>query len=132
MEYGVVNSFFDYNTSTRIFKTSLFNFVLYDAHSWKFEKDGKYSVRIAYQQIMNANNDALLHRVAGPSNHIWNLKLPPKVKSFFLRRSCRNCFPTRLRLQSRGVSCQGSCVVCTVHDEDSFNLFFKCNKSIVC
>lgn len=60
-----------------------------DAPTLKFEKDGKYKVCSAYCHIMNANIDAMQHRVAGHWNLIWNLKLPAKVKNF-LWRVCRN------------------------------------------
>jgi len=72
---------------------------------------------VIFHQIMNANNDAIQHRLAGQWNLIWNLKLLIKVKNF-LWRVCRNCLPTRLRLKSRGVLCQGSCVVCTIHHKN--------------
>ena len=55
---------------------------MYDASTWRFEKDGEYIVRSSYHQIMNDNNDAIKHRVARHSNLLWNLKLPLKVKNF--------------------------------------------------
>lgn len=58
---------------------------------------------------MNINLEALQHRVQGNWSCVWKLKLSPKVKNF-LWRACRNCLPTRVRLQTKGVRSPNQCV----------------------
>jgi hypothetical protein len=98
---------------------------------WQFERDGAYSVKSAYKDILNHDVAVIQHRVPGNWNCIWSLKLPSKVKNF-LWRACRNCLPTRIRLQSKGVQCTDRCAVCDDFGEDSTHLFFMCNKSMIC
>ena len=78
---------------------------------WKAEKNGNYSVRSAYRICIEEviNNDHL--RKPGYWSGIWRLKVPPKVKSL-VWRICRDCFPTRVKLRSRGVNCPSECVRC--------------------
>jgi len=71
MKCGVGQYFFFYHATTnRILNTPLFDLVLSDALTWKFEKDGTYTVRSAYPHIMNANINMLQHRVARHFNII--------------------------------------------------------------
>jgi len=39
--------------------------VLHDMPTWKFEKDGVYSVKSTYKDIMNHNLEIVQHRVPG-------------------------------------------------------------------
>nr|ABN08838.1 Thioredoxin-like fold [Medicago truncatula] len=80
----------------------------HDVPTWKFEKDGAYSVKSAYKDILNHDVSVVQHRVSGNWNCVWSLKLPPKVKNF-LWRACRNCLPTRICLQVKGVQCTDRC-----------------------
>lgn len=98
----LINALFVTTTSLHIHNTPLAASVQQNTSTWKFEKNGRYLVRCAYQDIMQHINDAIQHRVARDCNIIWNLKYAPKVKNF-LWRACRSCIPTRLRLQSKGV-----------------------------
>jgi len=47
-----------------------------------------------------------------------------------LQRVCVDCFPTRVRLISRGVKCPSACVTCDDPHEDSYHLFFHCKIAI--
>jgi hypothetical protein len=82
MEYGVNQHLFFYATTSKILKTPQFEYVRHEAPTWRFEKDGEYTVGSTYLQIMNTNNDFMQHLVVGNWNLIWNLKIPPKVKNF--------------------------------------------------
>lgn len=126
-----INYVFDTGTAEQIYKTPLLPSVQQDIATWRFEKDGNYSIRSAYCDILNNNTALNQHRVNGSWNSIWNLKLPPKVKNF-MWRACRNCLPTRVKLQSRGVQCPMDCAVYAGPYEDSSHLFFDCGKSISC
>lgn len=56
---------FDPGTAQKILATPLLSSVRTDAPTWRFEKDGKYSVRSAYRDIINNDQNAVQHRVAG-------------------------------------------------------------------
>jgi len=94
---------FNAETSNQILQTPLLQSVRVDKATWRFEKNGLYSVCNAYREIINSNDVLLHHRVSENWNIIWNLKLPPKIKNF-LWRICRNCLPTRMRLITKGSS----------------------------
>jgi len=96
----LVNVFFDNATARNIFNTLLLHSVTHDVPVWKFEKDGAYSVKSAYKDILNHDVAVVQHRVSGNCNCVWSLKLPPKVKNF-LWRAYRNYLPSRIRLQAK-------------------------------
>jgi ribonuclease HI len=45
-------------------------------------------------------------------------------------RICRDCFPTRVKLRSRGINCVSECVRCADPHEDSYHLFFHCPTAV--
>jgi len=96
---------------------------------WKAEKNGNYSVRSAYRICIEEviNNDHL--RKPGYWSGIWRLKVPPKVKSL-VWRICRDCFPTRVKLRSRGVNCPSECVRCEDPHDDSYHILFHCPLAV--
>nr|KYP71523.1 hypothetical protein KK1_010786 [Cajanus cajan] len=49
---------------------------------------------------------------------IWNLPIHAKVKSF-VWRVCHGCLPTRFRLQTKGVQCPISYVLCDNNIENT-------------
>jgi len=49
----LINSFFDNATARNIFNTPLFPSVTHDVPVLKFERDGVYSVKSAYKDILN-------------------------------------------------------------------------------
>jgi hypothetical protein len=127
----LINAFFDSATARNIFNTLLLPSVTHDVPVWKFERDGAYSVKSAYNDILNHDMAVVQHRVPGNWNRVWSLKLPPKVKNF-MWRACRNCLPTRIRLQTKGDQCTDRCAVCDDFGKDNTHLFFMCNKSMLC
>lgn len=54
---------------------------------------------------------------------LWNLNIPPKIKHF-LWSTQWSCLPTRMRLQTRGVSCPPFCSFCENNLEDEWHLFW--------
>lgn len=50
---NLINGFFDNATARRIFNTPLLASVINDVPTWKLEKDGVYTVRSAYKDILN-------------------------------------------------------------------------------
>jgi hypothetical protein len=88
-------------------------------------------VRNALKLCVNIAGLHNRHGCAGSWNLIWRAKIPPKMKNLLWRIS-RNILPTRLKLNSRGVQCPTSCVVCNTEDEDIMHVFFMCQKSVQC
>jgi hypothetical protein len=109
----LVRQLFATETANNILNTPLHQQVHTDKLIWKAEKNGCYSVKSAYRMCIEEiiNNDHL--RKPGYWSGIWRLKVPPKVKSL-VWRICRDCFPTRVKLRSRGVNCPSDCVMCEV------------------
>jgi len=127
----LINAFFDNATARNIFNTLLLPSVTHDVPVWKFKRDGDYSVKCAYKDILNHDVAVVQHRVPGNLNCVWRLKFPPKVKNFTWR-ACRNCLPTRIRLQSKGIQRTDRCTICDNFGEDNTHMFFMGNKSMLC
>jgi hypothetical protein len=53
-----------------------------DTPSWKFSKNGEYSVKSAYFYAMENLVDNRELRVEGKWRRIWELKIPQKMKVF--------------------------------------------------
>nr|ABD28710.1 Polynucleotidyl transferase, Ribonuclease H fold [Medicago truncatula] len=112
-----------------ILNTPLYSQVQTDSLLWKVEKNGCYSVKSAYRVcVEDVVNNAHL-RKPGYWSGIWRLKVPPRVKKL-VWRVCRECFPTRVRLISRGVNCPSACVKCEDPHEDCYHIFFHCRTAI--
>jgi len=114
----------------QICRTPLLPSVQSDKAVSKFEKNGIYSVRSAYRNIIDRNLTVHQHRINGNWNQIWHLKVPPRIKNF-LWRVTRGCLPSRLRLQSRGVTCPVQCPFCN-EQEDNIHALFMCNNIRQC
>jgi len=86
---------------------------------WKAKRNGLYYVRSSYrifiQDIVNYN----YLQKPGYWSGIWKLKVPPKVRNL-IWRVCRDCFPTCVKLISRGVNWPSGCVTCNDLREDSY------------
>jgi len=121
----LIHSLFDAQTAQLILNTPLQPLVLEDKMIWKREKSGTYSVKSAYRICVTEIADNSHMHVNGRWNLIWKLKVRPKIKKF-LWRVCRGFFPTRARLNSRGVSCPIDCVHCNHNYEDSIHILIDC------
>ena len=121
---------FDNNSAHQICITPLFPSVHHDRPVWKFEKQGTYSVRSAYINIIARNQIVEQHKIDGNWNKIWRCKAPPRIKNF-LWRVARGCLPTRVRLQVWAVNCTTQCPFCSDH-EDNIHTLFYCPKSTQC
>ena len=68
-------------------------------------------------------------RRPGNWSSIWKLKVPPKIQNL-IWRMCRDCLPTRMRLQDKGVQCPTHCVSCDSGQEDMAYLYFHCSFAV--
>jgi len=102
-----------------ILNIPLFPQVTEDKLVWNPKKNGHYSVKSAYRLCVEeiADNSHLWKN--GYWGGIWKLKVPPKVKSM-VWRVCRECLPTRVRLNKKGVTCPSTCVLCNDPHEDNY------------
>ncbi|CAJ2643989.1 unnamed protein product [Trifolium pratense] len=121
----LVTSMLGTQLGSRILKTPLFDSVSHDKIIWRFEKNGKYSVKSAYRYCIEDTLDLSHLKVPGDWNLVWQIQAPPKVKNF-MWRLCRNCIPTRTRLLQKGVNCPGECVLCATEIEDSIHIILSC------
>jgi ribonuclease HI len=124
-----IDSLFPQHIAKCILGVPLFNMVEEDKLIWVDSKYGQYSVKSGYNLMLNTtgkNNNSVSE---GVWNTMWKIHAPPKVKHF-LWRICRDCLPTRTRLQERRVHCPLSCPVCSHHFEDDWHIFFMCNDSV--
>jgi len=107
----LIRQIFANETAQNILNTPLHQQVQRDKLVWNVERNGCYSVKSAYRIcIEDIINNEHLQKPRYWSG-IWRLKVPPKVKNL-VWRICRDCFPTRVKLRSRGVNCPSTCVRC--------------------
>lgn len=64
-------------------------------------------------------------KIPGAWNKVWKLQVPSKVRSF-LWRACKDCLPTRLKFQSRGIMVQLSCIMYGNSIENAWHIFVTC------
>lgn len=77
-----------------------------DSLSWQWEKDGSYSVRLAYHLVCG-EKDRTLPGPSRPPQHkvwreIWKAQVPNKIKNFMWRLA-KNVLPTRENLSKKGL-----------------------------
>jgi len=109
--------------------TPLFQQVNTDTLVWKLEKNYSYSIRCSHVLCIEdiVDNDHL--RKLGYWSGIWKLKVPLKVNNL-VWRICRDWFPTRVKLNKRGINCLKECVTCNDPHEDIYHIFFHCGTAI--
>jgi len=112
-----------------IVATPLYPSVREDRLIWKKENNGEYLVCSAYRLCMNELLDTSHFKGEGAWDLVWKLKVPPRVKNL-IWRICRNYLLTRKRLRDKGVNCTTACAFCSLEEEDSMHLLFKCAGSI--
>lgn len=117
----MIRSLFPQAEAQLILKTPLFPTVQVDKLFWPLNTDGIYLVKTTYRLVIMRLIDSSHLREECNRMMIWKLKVPPTVK-IFLCHSCKGCLPTRLQLQSRGVPCPNSCVVCDREMEHMWHL----------
>jgi hypothetical protein len=73
-----------------------------DKPIWKLSRNGIYSVRSAYYQLMEVIIDNNHLKIEGNWRKLWQLGVPNKVK-LFLWPTLRGCLPVRSRIVNKGV-----------------------------
>ncbi|CAN0912624.1 Putative ribonuclease H protein At1g65750 [Linum grandiflorum] len=127
-------------TSVRLFETvPIPKLKIPDSLTWSFTKNGICSVKSAYhraRQLMDRNMPKSLF--FGPSiddplfwRSIWNLDLPPKIKTF-LWRIFSKALPLGVPLSKRIPNLSPNCPVCLANDETMEHLFLHCEVAKRC
>ncbi|XP_021980533.1 uncharacterized protein LOC110876677 [Helianthus annuus] len=92
-----------------------------DKWSWKFDKDGQFSVA-SIKKALGVHN-----RHRPDSVFLWNNWVPKKV-SIVAWRADLNRLPTKAALLLRNIQVQDQmCVLCGEHEESSEHLFVSCH-----
>uniref|UniRef100_A0A803QGE0 Reverse transcriptase domain-containing protein n=1 Tax=Cannabis sativa TaxID=3483 RepID=A0A803QGE0_CANSA len=103
-----------------------------DSWYWFKERDGVYSVKSAYQLLMNQVTNAEVSDTDSMFwKNLWSLKVPPTVKDV-LWRAVSNCLPTRKRLFDRKVPLDYSCPFCLVSSETISHCLLNCDFAAGC
>jgi hypothetical protein len=121
----LVNQVFNPRDATEIVKIPITMSQNADTPLWRFGKNGNYSVRSAYYQLMEVITDNSHLREPGDWMALWKLKIPNRVK-IFLWRTLRGCIPVKDRLTQRGVQCGAIYPCCEAASENEWHCFFGC------
>jgi hypothetical protein len=113
----------------RIMETPLFDMVENDKLTWIDSPYGLYSVKSGYKLLRHISGKDDTTSTNNGWQSLWKINAPPKAKHL-LWRVCKECLPTRVRLQGRGVSCPLSCPLCDHGNEDDGHVLFDCDVSI--
>ncbi|XP_058764318.1 uncharacterized protein LOC131637728 [Vicia villosa] len=92
---------------------------------WNEEQNGEYSVKSGYKIWNGLHSNTQFHNTEGRWKSIWSISAPPRAKHL-LWRICKECLPTRTKLQQRHVQCPSVCPWCEGEDEDDWHIFFAC------
>lgn len=102
-----------------------------DRWYWRKEKLGTYSVKSAYSLIQDSKTQHSTIGNSGLWRRLWNLQIPPKIKSF-LWRACSECFPTKDLLRARRVQVNILCSVCNESPEFILHCLITCPFANTC
>ncbi|KAL8456900.1 hypothetical protein ACS0TY_034944 [Phlomoides rotata] len=97
-----------------------------DEWRWNRRKDGRYTVRSAYEVL---EKYAAEFEGQEKLNIVWNKVVPSKIKAFTWK-VIQDRIPSILNLVKRGsfnIHFSRKCKTCDVEDEDTQHLFFECS-----
>jgi ribonuclease HI len=128
-DHEKIQAIFSDHIAKCIIDIPLFNLIEEDKLIWVDSTHGQYSVRSGYNLMMNISGRFKDQANNEDWNGLWKIRAPPKAKHL-LWRMCKDCLPTRSRLQSRCVPCPLSCPLCDNDLEDDWHVVFDCEYSI--
>ncbi|XP_058734150.1 uncharacterized protein LOC131605869 [Vicia villosa] len=124
-DVGKVLQVFGRKDADSILKIPLVEEVVVDRLTWQEEQSGEYCVKSGYRLWRRMQNNIRPYGTEGNWNHLWSILAPPRAKHL-LWRICRDCLPTRSKLQQFHVQCPVLCPWCELEDEDDWHVFFGC------
>ncbi|GAU36851.1 hypothetical protein TSUD_213750 [Trifolium subterraneum] len=95
---------------------------------WNEEKEILYSVRFGYRKLMEERSYRGGMRTPQQWGKIWKVQAPPEAKHL-MWRICKDCLPTRMRLQNHYVQYQQECPLCLQVPKDDWHLLSECEGS---
>ena len=99
---------------------------------WTGTKSGNFSVKSAYNLLLNQSNDAQgsssnrLGSVRSLWSKIWSAQVPPKVR-LFMWRACLDILPTKTKLYDKGLIHSVSCLWCEGEPESTSHILWQCD-----
>ncbi|CAN1140139.1 Putative ribonuclease H protein At1g65750 [Linum perenne] len=104
-----------------------------DEWKWKYDKEGKFSVKSAYhasrESTTSSAQTGLSFDTSAGWKWIWALNLPPKIL-FFIWRCCNNTMATKANLLRRQCAPNPICEVCSNYAETLHHCLFSCRAAI--
>ncbi|CAN1810344.1 Putative ribonuclease H protein At1g65750 [Linum perenne] len=102
-----------------------------DERVWHFGDTGVYTVRSGYRVIMDRLIDTSPLKVTGAWRELWSVQVQPKVSNL-LWRAARGVVPTRMALQTKGISVPMCCGTCSREPETFWHLCVTCEVAVDC
>ncbi|KAF5205698.1 Reverse transcriptase zinc-binding domain [Thalictrum thalictroides] len=110
-----------------ILRVNLSRSLLTDNWVWLPEKNGRFTVRSAYNCLSAENVLQTQTQVSNKSlwSTIWKLRVPHRIK-LFAWKCIRNCLPTKSNLHFRNITKNDLCPMCLMHSETLSHCLFTC------
>jgi hypothetical protein len=124
-----IHLLFPMHVASRIIDIPLFDAFDEDKLVWVDSTYGDYNVKSGYKLWLNVTGKGVHAAHQEDWSSLWNIFAPPKTKHLLWRIS-KGCFPTRVRLQEKHVSCPLFCPICSSDDETDWHVLFSCTTSL--
>ncbi|KAK7243100.1 hypothetical protein RIF29_37885 [Crotalaria pallida] len=102
-------------------------------HIWKHTKNGEYSVKSGYWQIIQGESFGETSNSSRENSaiwkKIWKVQTIPRCKELAWR-ACKNILPIRTQLRSRGLEIDGRCPMCGEDEETAQRALLTCRMVI--
>lgn len=124
----IIVSYFNPIIAVSIQKVPLISSHHEDKFIWREEKNGKFSIRSAYQLIhryqqMNQRENSTCQALVPFWKALYKIRVPHKIK-VFVWRTCLNGLPSFSNLKRRQVAMEGKCALCDAREEDLAHAVF--------
>ncbi|KAK6119838.1 hypothetical protein DH2020_046411 [Rehmannia glutinosa] len=128
-----IRSLFSTSETNAILSIPVFKNSSNDLWVWHFTKNGKFTVRTAYFNLLKSgilqNLDHLQastsYRSKSVWKKIWRFQIPDRAKRF-IWRCCLGSIPTSEFLQAHNMHNPSSCAFCEADNPDANHTFFLC------
>ena len=131
----VIQHIFSQEEATHILGITLSNHFPPDKLYWPHMPSGNFSVRSAYQMLMQVDLPSVNHTPDPNWNSItwssiWGLQVPPKVRHF-LWHACTKSLPRKKNLHRRHIPIDPLYNECHQFDEDVLHVLWSCKSAML-
>ncbi|KAL2931647.1 hypothetical protein RDABS01_037057 [Bienertia sinuspersici] len=102
-----------------------------DKWTWHYSKDGRFTVRSAYNMLVQDHLRAKAYSSNSKGKFdwkaLWNINLPQKIK-VFAWRAVKNGIAVKALMYARGLSNDGVCPMCGEEEETIIHLLANCQE----